>query len=108
MVEIKLIIEVMMIIFSIIFVVEFSGIIKSISDFLYQLFLNKKNINGWIIPKPFSCALCMTFWVLLFYTYFNTNDIVISIFTSSVGAMSTIVLTPMFTKIIDKINDKLL
>lgn len=46
----------------IVFIVDYSGFIESIEASLKRYF--KAPIK---IPKPFSCSLCMTFWVSLIY-----------------------------------------
>ena len=44
------------------FIIDISGIIESIEWWLYKwLKVNCK------IPKPFSCSLCMTFWMGLIW-----------------------------------------
>lgn len=47
----------------IVFIIDISGIIQSIEKGLNKI-LGSKYCK---VPKPFSCSLCMTFWIGLAY-----------------------------------------
>lgn len=57
-----MILELLMISVIICFIIDISGIIESI-----QTGLGKWLGGKVIIPKPFSCSLCMTFWMGLLW-----------------------------------------
>ena len=51
----------------VVFIIDISGIIESIENFLSKILKGKVRIK-----KPFSCSLCMTWWIGLGYIiYFN-------------------------------------
>jgi hypothetical protein len=96
-----LILKLFMILFSITYVVDHSGIIYEISKKLYTKLNPNKPYSGQIIPKPFSCSLCLSFWITIGYMLINfpTYGIIVAIF---IGVTSTFV-TKVFNKIIQKI-----
>lgn len=55
----------------IVFIVDLSGVTQSISEFIWNRLNKGLPYRGWIIPKPFSCSLCMTFWIGLVWLYLN-------------------------------------
>ena len=57
-----MIVDLLLITLIIVFIIDLSGIIDSIETVLSK-FLNGKAR----VPKPFSCSLCMTWWVGLIY-----------------------------------------
>lgn len=57
-----MIVNLLLITLIIVFIIDLSGIIDSIETLLSK-FLNGKAR----VPKPFSCSLCMTWWVGLIY-----------------------------------------
>lgn len=51
----------------IVFGIDLSGFIGSISQRIWKWLYPNIKYNGWMIPKPFSCSLCSTFWIGLLY-----------------------------------------
>lgn len=47
-----------------VFVVDFSGFMDEIGDYLTKILRSKVPLK---IPKPFNCSLCSTLWTGLFY-----------------------------------------
>lgn len=50
-----------------VFGIDLSGVVDSLSEWLWKKMYKKVPYNGWKIPKPFSCSLCSTFWVGIIY-----------------------------------------
>lgn len=55
-------IDLLLITLIIVFIIDISGVIDSIEDTLSKWLKGKAKV-----PKPFSCSLCMTWWVGLIY-----------------------------------------
>lgn len=51
----------------IVFIIDLSGFIDTISEFIWNRLYKGIKYNGWLIPKPFSCSLCMCWWVGIIY-----------------------------------------
>ena len=68
---------------SICFIIDISGIIESI-EWWFSKWLNRPCK----IPKPFSCSLCMTFWIGLFYIVFIDFSLLNLLFVCLVAALS--------------------
>lgn len=83
--------------------INHSGFIVSLSEWLYTRLNKNKQWLGQMIPKPWSCALCMTFWVTLIIGLFNTN-IVYAIGYASAFSFLTIVIDKIITVIIKLLN----
>lgn len=47
-----------------VFIIDYSGFIEEADKILTKVLKSKFPLH---IPKPFSCSLCTTFWVGLFY-----------------------------------------
>lgn len=54
----------------VVFIVDLSGIIEEISKFIWKILYPKVKYTGWLIPKPFSCSLCLSWWINLLYGLF--------------------------------------
>lgn len=57
--------EIIALVFSIVFIVDYSGAIDNLSRVIYYFF-NKGKYNGWRIPL-IGCSLCTTFWTMILY-----------------------------------------
>lgn len=53
----------------IVFGIDLSGVVDSISEGIWKWLHPNIRYNGWRIPKPFSCSLCSTFWIGLIYLW---------------------------------------
>lgn len=96
------IVKLLMILFSITYVVDHSGIIYEVSKKLYTKLNPNKIYMGQIIPKPFSCSQCLSFWFTIGYILINftTYGLIVAIFA---GVIATFV-TKIFDKLIQKIT----
>ena len=50
-----------------VFAIDYSGFIQEVENYLTKWFRSPVPLK---IPKPFSCSLCTTFWLGLFYLIF--------------------------------------
>lgn len=78
-----MILELLLITTIICFIIDISGIIESI-EWWFSKWLNRQCK----IPKPFSCSLCMTFWIGLFYMAFIDFSLLNLLFVCLVAMMS--------------------
>lgn len=72
--------------FSIVYIIDFSGILFDLSKLFYEVTTRRK----WkyqMIRKPFGCSQCMTFWSILIYSLFS-QPIIISLFAACLMALS--------------------
>ena len=58
------------ILFTLVFIIDYSGVIDKISSILFKSILGKTPQFPPMIPL-ISCSLCMTWWITLSYTLFN-------------------------------------
>lgn len=71
----------------IVFIIDLSGFIEEVEVMLSKWLKIKA-----VIPKPFSCSLCLTWWINLFYVLFSGN---ISLLLVAYIALNAF-LTPLF------------
>jgi hypothetical protein len=71
-----------------VFIVDISGIIESIENFLSKILKGKVRIK-----KPFSCSLCMTWWLGLAYIIYLNQFSLINICAVALFAYLTIVIS---------------
>lgn len=100
-----MILELMMIAIIICFVIDISGIIESIEWYLGKWLGGKV-----IIPKPFSCSLCMCFWMGLLwlliqsqFTLFNVMVVCLIAAFSEQITNAIIILKQLIAKLEDKL-----
>lgn len=55
--------ELLFIALIVVFVIDLSGFVPEISKIIWGWIYPKVKYVDWIIPKPFSCSLCSTFWL---------------------------------------------
>lgn len=55
----------------IVFIIDLSGFIPEISERIWKILYKNVKYVDWIIPKPFSCSLCMFFWIGIIYLIFT-------------------------------------
>ena len=94
-----MIINLFFITFIITFIIDYSGIIQSIENFLYKKIGKSKFIVR--IPKPFSCSLCMTFWTGLLYLIIIGCLNIQNIFIVCLFSISTKMIIDLIYLIID-------
>lgn len=93
--------------FIIVFIIEFSGIITDISKFIWRYSHPGKQWTYQMIRKPWSCGLCLTFWITLIYMLFF-KSILIALAIASFSALCTIItknIINLFYRLTDKINN---
>lgn len=57
-----------MINFSVVYIVELSGVMNKLNAFAFRrLYGDKLPLNGWYIPL-LGCSVCLSFWAVLIYT----------------------------------------
>jgi hypothetical protein len=96
---IEIILNTLLITYITVYIVDISGFITSLSKSIYNWLNPHKEWLGQLIPKPFSCSLCLTFWLVLIYSLFHLN-----IIHSLVLASSCSILTLPIKILIYKIN----
>lgn len=100
-----MIIKILYIIVIIGFIVDYSGAILSFNKFITSLFYKRENRL-----HLFSCSLCLTFWSVLIFTYYNNEDLIISLLYAAVaGYLVQYVSMILFTvrELIIKLNNLL-
>lgn len=55
----------------IVFIIDLSGFIPEMSERIWKILYKNVKYVDWIIPKPFSCSLCMVFWIGVIYLIFT-------------------------------------
>ena len=55
----------------IVFIIDLSGFIPEISERIWKILYKNVKYVDWIITKPFSCSLCMFFWIGIIYLIFT-------------------------------------
>lgn len=103
-----MIITTVIIMFSYVYIIEFSGIIPSLSSFIYKRILKEKWI-GQLITAPFGCAKCMTFWTVLIY-WLIYSGFILAILVACTAALLISVLVnilKMYFKFINKWGGKI-
>lgn len=90
------------------FIIEYSGFISEMEDILTKLTKSKFKVH---IPKPFSCALCCTFWIGLIYickihefTFVNLTLVCIAAASASILANCLGFIRELVNKIIEKLT----
>lgn len=93
----------------VVFIIDISGIIESIENFLSRYLKGKVRIK-----KPFSCSLCMVWWLGLVYIIYLNQFSLINIcavalfaYLSSVISTLLIFLREMMLSVIGKMYDAL-
>lgn len=94
-------INVFLITFCLMYVVDKSGIMIDISKFIYQ-FVNKKEWNGQMIGKPWSCSSCLSFHSIWIYLILFNN------FNIFLGLTIAIICSSFLNVILNKIYDKIM
>lgn len=87
-----MILDLLQITFIIVFIIDISGFIDEA-----EIMLGKWLKGKVIIPKPFSCSLCMSWWVNLVYLlcvgqFTLTNITIVAIFAILTPVISTFVI----------------
>lgn len=103
---IDLIIDLTLITFIIVYIIDFSGFTIDISKKVFKVF-NPGKIYTFQLMKPFSCSLCMTFWTIVTYCICSDYSILISLaYATFFGGFITVIINKiirLFFEIINKI-----
>lgn len=90
------------------FIIEYSGFVSNAEEILTKLTKSKFKVH---IPKPFSCALCCTFWIGLIYicvtdtfSFLNLALVCIAAASASILSNSLAFIRELFNKIIEKLT----
>lgn len=95
--------KLMILVASIVYIMNYSGILYSITKSIYRLINPKKEYLGQQLPKPFSCAMCMSFWIVLILCWSKFGWIY-AIGIASIGSIYSLIVDVILKFIIDKIN----
>lgn len=98
--------ELLLLTFSIVYIIDHSGIVYEISKTLYTQLNKGKQYNGQIIPKPFSCSVCMTFWTTLIIMLCSSISVIVTLALASCYSIASVVINRLLVqlfKLIDKI-----
>lgn len=90
------------------FIIEYSGFVSNAEEILTKLTKSKFKVH---IPKPFSCALCSTFWIGLIYicvtdtfTFLNLALVCIAAASASILSNSLVLIRELLNKLIEKLT----
>lgn len=92
---------------SIVYIIAHSGIVISVSKFIYKKLNPGKDWMGQLIPKPFSCSVCMSFWVILILCIISSISIPYALGLASLMSLLSILidrLLLLIIRLIHKIN----
>ena len=101
-----MILNVIMILFSVVYIIDISGVMDAINKMAYKFIYGENaRYNGdWYIPL-FGCSKCLTFWTTLAYCLFNT-DVVSSVFVACIASFMALP-TYRFYQWLEKISYKI-
>ena len=90
------------------FIIEYSGFVSNAEEILTKLTKSKFKVH---IPKPFSCALCSTFWIGLIYicvtdsfSFLNLALVCIAAASASLLANTLGFIRELLNKLIEKLT----
>lgn len=90
------------------FIIEYSGFVSNAEEILTKLTKSKFKVH---IPKPFSCALCCTFWIGLIYicvtdtfTFLNLALVCIAAASASILSNTLGFIRELLNKLIEKLT----
>lgn len=96
--------NILIIIFSISFIIGHSGIMFDLSKFIWEKTHKGKEWSYQMIGKPFGCVVCMTIWTVLIYALCNGYGILYSIGIASLSSVLSIAMNQTLKIIINKFN----
>lgn len=99
-----MILELLIITLAITYIVGHSGIIVSISKGLFKYLNPGKVWMGELIPKPFSCSICLSFWAVLIMSLFGGIPIVYSLGLASAFSLVSILADKLIAVLIKLIH----
>lgn len=96
-----IILNLLIINFVIVYIIDYSGILLDLSKFLYTI--SGREWKYQIIKKPFGCSICMTWWISLIYLLFNIGFIY-SIGIAATSSILSVLISKMIGKILELFN----
>lgn len=84
-----MIINILLITFIIVYIVDYSGIIFDLSKTIWQLTHPNKIYQYRQLGKPFGCSVCLSFWICSIYLLYAGQTIIISLAIGCLMALST-------------------
>lgn len=104
-----LFIKCLIITFSVVYIIDISGIMTVINKRLFKvLYGDKIQYNGWYVPL-FGCSRCLSFWSVLVFTLVSGLDIIYSIglacFFSYISNMINDILNTINRKLSGTLNN---
>lgn len=96
-----MIIDLICMTFIMVFIIDISGVVEHLENFLTKLFKSKFQLH---IPRPFSCSLCMTFWSGIIYIICNDEFSITSIAIVCLCALFSSTFTDAINVIINNIK----
>lgn len=96
-----------MIAFSVAYIVDLSGLMGKLNRVAFRaLYGGKMPLNGWYIPLV-GCSVCLTFWVVLIYGFFNL-PFVLAVANACLWSYLTPIISDLLKvlriKVLDKVN----
>lgn len=95
-----------------VFIIDLSGFIQSLSKCIWNIFYKNIPYKGWVIWKPFSCSLCSSFWCGLLYliitgtfSWYMFAYVALLAFLTPVMSDVMITIKDVFTWLVDKIHN---
>ena len=111
MIDFNLLLQLFSIAFILCFIIDYSGFIDELENIITVLTKSTFKVH---IPKPFSCSLCMTFWVCSLYliligVFSLTNMAIVCILAASTAIITPIMvlIRDLIVSIIIKLNSRL-
>lgn len=93
----------------IVYCIDYCGFVQEISKSIWKVLFKGLPYKGWVIPKPFSCSVCLSFWVGLLYiviTGFSWKMLAfVCLLSWAAPTINDIMI--LFRDTLVKINDKL-
>jgi hypothetical protein len=97
------IINVLIIIFSVSYIIGHSGILFDLSKWVYERTHNEK-WNYQMIGKPFGCTTCMSFWLTLIYVLISGIGIISSLGIACVASIGSVLIGKVIGVVVRLIN----
>lgn len=98
-----MILNILIISFSITYIIGQSGILFDLSKFIYEL-THKQKWNYQMLRKPWSCYVCLNFWIISIYTLTLGVGVIYSLGLGCLMAIVSILINKIIELIITLIN----
>ena len=95
--------KIIIITFIITYIIGQSGIIFDLSKFIYKL-THKTEWNYQMLSKPWSCSVCMTFWIISSYCLVIGLGIIYSLGIGCLMAITSLLINKIIEQITTLIN----